>query len=128
MENVPGFLANLTCCVLFASHDRTMQDIVYKLVPGLQEGECQNVALEPAARLWGAFFAGVLAQEGALLCPPGQHLSCPCAELTSTEVLAASTMSASLLLRSEGTCRASAQPCWGGVPDHTCAYAHMHDQ
>lgn len=23
----------------FASHDRTMQDIVYKLVPGLQEGK-----------------------------------------------------------------------------------------
>ena len=42
-----AFLANLTCYVLFASHDRTMQDIVYKLVPGLQEGKCQNVHLDP---------------------------------------------------------------------------------
>lgn len=30
--------------VLLCSHDRTMQDIVYKLVPGLQEGECQSTA------------------------------------------------------------------------------------
>ncbi|KAJ1061432.1 hypothetical protein K5549_018807, partial [Capra hircus] len=27
----------------YIGHDRTMQDIVYKLVPGLQEGKCQNL-------------------------------------------------------------------------------------
>lgn len=31
----------------FLSHDRTMQDIVYKLVPGLQEGECPALMHSP---------------------------------------------------------------------------------
>lgn len=30
--------------VFLCSHDRTMQDIVYKLVPGLQEGECHSTS------------------------------------------------------------------------------------
>lgn len=29
------------------SHDRTMQDIVYKLVPGLQEGKCIVFSMHP---------------------------------------------------------------------------------
>ncbi|MEQ2180196.1 Polycomb group RING finger protein 3, partial [Goodea atripinnis] len=32
----------LTMFLIFFSHDRTMQDIVYKLVPGLQEAEIKK--------------------------------------------------------------------------------------
>jgi len=91
----------------YIGHDRTMQDIVYKLVPGLQEGECQNVSLGPQSLQHGIW--GGLSSRGP---GPGRrpplrqqhHPSRRCAELTSTVGPASPTVSVSPPLRSGGTC------------------------
>lgn len=48
MQHSDALINEVTHDFLFLfSHDRTMQDIVYKLVPGLQEGKCIVFLMHP---------------------------------------------------------------------------------
>lgn len=63
----------------YIGHDRTMQDIVYKLVPGLQEGACGAPA--PAPGCLSPQWAGQ-GRAGHEAPPSGRTAICPCSELT----------------------------------------------
>lgn len=80
-------VANPARSVLFTSHDRTMQDIVYKLVPGLQEGKCQM-----SLGSWCAAWPWRLSLGGPGLFFERTTVPGPCSELTGSHLLVSSAV------------------------------------
>lgn len=107
------FPANPTCSVLFARHDRTMQDIVYKLVPGLQEGKYQISAWIPKSATRPQRVSRVAPMRGLFGSSP---ILLSLLEHTGISFVVPPVSSTHLLLPSGGTgaCVVHASPCLDG--------------